>query len=266
LFTFLVYGRQDFFGVLLNYRMKRFLEDETSFDFIRMNIKEYEVRSRFIMNPFLAFLVRSFVAIPITVITWLLSFFAFNQTFLLATGMAIAAGIATHLVLSLVMKTKFLNKHQLTRREYQYIRKNLVEAKRKMNRLNKSLFQIRDISSVRQRIDILRITKKIQKMTVKEPKRFYQAEEFYFSHLDSVVELTEKYGFLTVQPKKNMEINQSLIETRQTLNELTKVLEEDLYRVISDDVDHLNFEIDVAKHTIKKQKDSKFPEENRWLK
>jgi 5-bromo-4-chloroindolyl phosphate hydrolysis protein len=164
------------------------------------------------------------------------------------------------------MRTSFLNKHQLTRKEYRYIKKNLGEAKRKMNRLNKSLFQIRDVSSLKQRIDILRITKKIHKMTVKEPKRFYQAEEFYFSHLDSVVELTEKYGFLTVQPKKNMEINQSLIETRQTLKELTMVLEEDLYHVIEDDVDHLNFEIDVAKHTIKKQKDSKFPDENRWLK
>jgi 5-bromo-4-chloroindolyl phosphate hydrolysis protein len=103
-------------------------------------------------------------------------------------------------------------------------------------------------------------------MTWKEPKRFYKAEEFYYSHLDSVVELSEKYGFLAAQPKKNIEINQSLLETRQTLNELTKVLEEDLYYVISDDVDHLNFEIDVAKHSIEKKKDSTFPEENRWLK
>jgi len=218
------------------------------------------------MNPFLAFLVRSFVAVPLTVITWLFSYFAFNLAFLPATGIAIAAGIAVHLVLSVFMKTKFLNKHQLTRKEYKYIKKNLMEAKRKMNRLNKSLFQIRDVTSVKQRIDILRITKKIHKMTIKEPKRFYQAEEFYFSHLDSVVELTEKYGFLTVQPKKSMEINQSLIETRHTLKELTKVLEEDLYHVIEDDVDHLNFEIDVAKHTIKKQKDTKFLGENRWLK
>lgn len=218
------------------------------------------------MNPFLTFLIRSFVAVPLTIITWLVSYIVFSQTFLSATGIALTAGIAAHLLLSLFMKTKFLNKHQLTRREYKYIRKNLNEAKRKLNRLNKSLFQIRDVSSVKQRIDILRITKKIHKMTTKEPKRFYQAEEFYFSHLDSVVELTEKYGFLTVQPKKNIEINQSLIETRQTLNELTKVLEEDLYLVISDDVDHLNFEIDVAKHTIKKQKDSKFSAENRWLK
>jgi 5-bromo-4-chloroindolyl phosphate hydrolysis protein len=61
-------------------------------------------------------------------------------------------------------------------------------------------------------------------------------------------------------------MGQSLIETRHTLDELTKVVEEDLYRVISDDVENLNFEIDVAKHSITKQKEAKFPEENRWLK
>ncbi|MEH7479829.1 5-bromo-4-chloroindolyl phosphate hydrolysis family protein [Neobacillus drentensis] len=218
------------------------------------------------MNPILSFLLRSFVAVPLTVVTWLVCFFPLGQAFWPSTGIAITGGILTHLILSIVMNRSFLKKHQISRKEYRYIRKNLMEAKQKINRLNKNLFTIRDISSVKQRLDLLRITKKIHKMTTKEPKRFYQAEQFYFSHLDSIVELTEKYSFLSSQPKKNIEMGQSLIETRHTLNELTKVLEEDLYKVISDDIDHLNFEIDVAKHTLNKQKDAKFPEENRWLK
>ncbi|CAH2714165.1 hypothetical protein BACCIP111895_01319 [Neobacillus rhizosphaerae] len=218
------------------------------------------------MNPFLSFIVRSFVAVPITVITWLICIFPIGLTFWPSIGYAILGGILTHIVLSLYMNRHFINKHQLSRKEYRYIKKNLVEAKQKINRLNKNLFTIRDLASVKQRLDILRITKKIHKMTTKEPKRFYQAEQFYFSHLDSVVELTEKYNFLSSQPKQNTEMGQSLIETRRTINELSKVLEEDLYHVISNDIDTLNFEIDVAKHTINKQKDSKFPEKNRWLK
>ncbi|WP_223594261.1 5-bromo-4-chloroindolyl phosphate hydrolysis family protein [Neobacillus bataviensis] len=218
------------------------------------------------MNPILSLIIRSFVAVPVTVLTGLISYLALDQYFLPSLGYAIAGGVLTHLILGLFMNKNFLKKHQLSSKEYRYIKKNLKEAKRKIHRLNKNLFTIRDISSVKQRIDILRITKKIHKMTLKEPKRFYQAEPFYFSHLDSVVELTEKYNFLSTQPKKSMELDQSLIETRRTLNEMTRVLEEDLYHVISDDIDTLNFEIDVAKHTIKKQKDSKFPEENRWLK
>ncbi|NRD76736.1 5-bromo-4-chloroindolyl phosphate hydrolysis family protein [Bacillus sp. BRMEA1] len=218
------------------------------------------------MNPILSFIIRSFVAIPVTILTGLISSFVFHQHILPAFGYAIAGGIAVHIILALIMSSIFLKKHQLSMKEYRYIRKNLAEASKKIRRLNKSLLTIRDLSSVKQRIDIMRVTKKIQKMALKEPKRFYKAEPFYFSHLDSVVELTEKYNFLSAQPKKNLEMNQSLIETRQTLNELTKVLEEDLYQVVSNDIDTLNFEIDVAKHTINKQKDAKFPEENRWLK
>jgi 5-bromo-4-chloroindolyl phosphate hydrolysis protein len=219
------------------------------------------------MNPFLALLVRSLVAVPITVITWLICFFnVYDHEFWASTGVAVTAGIITHFVLALFMKTQYLHKHQLSGKEYRYIKKNLVEAKQKMKRLNRSLFQIRDVSSVKQRIDILRITKKIYKMTRKEPKRFYQAEEFFFSHLDSMVELTEKYSFLAAQPKKSIEMNQSLLETRQTLNEMTRILEEDLYQVVSNDMEHLNFEIDVAKHSIKKKKETKFPEDNKWVK
>jgi 5-bromo-4-chloroindolyl phosphate hydrolysis protein len=218
------------------------------------------------MNPILSFLLRSFVAVPITVSTWLICFFPLGQTFWPATGIAITGGILANFITSGVLNTRFLKKHQISRKEFRYIRKNLNEAKQKINRLNKNLFSIRDISSVKQRIDLLRITKKIHKMTTREPKRFYQAEQFYFSHLDSIVELTEKYSFLSSQPKKSMEMGQSLIETRHTLDELTRVVEEDLYKVISNDIDTLNFEIDVAKQSINKQKDAKSPEENRWLK
>ncbi|MED4229200.1 5-bromo-4-chloroindolyl phosphate hydrolysis family protein [Neobacillus cucumis] len=218
------------------------------------------------MNPIVAFLIRSFVAVPVTVITWLICYIPLDYTFWGATFIAILSGVLSHVILSLFQNISYLKKHQLSRKEYRYIKKNLKEAKQKIRRLNKSIFHIRDIHTVKQRIDINRITKKIHKMTMKEPKRFYKAEEFYFSHLDSLVELTEKYSFISSQPKQNSEMGQSLIETRRTLIELTKVVEDDLYHVISDDINTLNFEIDVAKHTIQKKKELKFPEENRWLK
>lgn len=206
------------------------------------------------------------MAVPVTVITWLICYIPLDYTFWGATFIAILSGVLTHVILSLFQNISYLKKHQLSRKEYRYIKKNLKEAKQKIRRLNKSIFHIRDIHTVKQRIDINRITKKIHKMTMKEPKRFYKAEEFYFSHLDSLVELTEKYSFISSQPKQNSEMGQSLIETRKTLIELTKVVEDDLYHVISDDINTLNFEIDVAKHTIQKKKELKFPEENRWLK
>jgi 5-bromo-4-chloroindolyl phosphate hydrolysis protein len=218
------------------------------------------------MNRFLSFLVQSIVTVPSATMMWFLSYFAFDLTFWISSGISLVGGVIVSKITSAVMTSRFLKKQQLTRKEYRYIKKNLDEAKQKINRLNKSLFSIRDLSTLKQRIDVLRITRKIQSMAQTEPKRFYKAEKFYFSHLDSVVELTEKYRFLSQQPKKSHEIDVSLYETRQTLSDLTKALEKDLYDVVSDDVDSLNFEIDVAKHAIKKLDDPKIIDESRRLK
>lgn len=219
-----------------------------------------------VMNQFLVFVLRMLLSIPTTFVVWLLSFFAFDQTFLLSGAISFGAGILTYLISGLVLKKRFLKKHQLTRKEYQYIKKNLDEAKGKINRLHKSLLSIRHIPSLKQRVEFTRTTRKIYSLTKKEPKRFYKAEQFYFSHLDSAVELAEKYVFLSAQPKKTYELDQSLYETRKTLEQLSSLVEEDLYQVISDDIDHLNFEIDVAKHSIKTIKDSRNLNESRRLK
>ncbi|WP_335487703.1 5-bromo-4-chloroindolyl phosphate hydrolysis family protein [Neobacillus niacini] len=215
------------------------------------------------MNRFLSFLVQSLVTVPSATVVWFVSYFGFKLTFGPSSAIALGGGVIVYNITSAIMTSRFLKKHQLTRKEYRYIKKNLDEAKQKINRLNKSLFTIRDLPTMKQRLDVLRITRKIQSMTHNEPRRFYKAEKFYFSHLDSVVELTEKYRFLSQQPKKSHEIDVSLYETRQTLTDLTKALEEDLYFVISDDVDTLNFEIDVAKQSIKKLNDTKYIDESR---
>ncbi|WP_318507182.1 5-bromo-4-chloroindolyl phosphate hydrolysis family protein [Bacillus sp. T3] len=218
------------------------------------------------MNPFISFFVGIFAAIPTAISAWLLSFFVFDQTFWPSSAYSLAFGFGVYWLISLVLKTHFLKKNQLTRKEYRYIKKNLEEAKQKIKRLNRSVFHIREIPSFKQRIDIVRITRRIYNLTKREPKRFYQAEEFYFSHLDSIVEISEKYALLSSQPKKTLELNDTLRMTRQTLNDLSKVIEKDLYVVLSDDIDHLNFEVDVAKFAIKTKQDSKFIEESRLKK
>lgn len=204
------------------------------------------------MNPFFSFIVRTIVAVPTTITVWLASYFAFDYTFLASGAVSLIGGSITFGLTGAIMTTRFLKTHQLTRKEYQYIKKNLDEAKKKIHRLSKVQFSIRNITSLKQRIDGLRITRKIYTLTKREPKRFYKAERFYFSHLDSLLELTEKYALLSSQPVKSAEIEHSLSETRRTLVELTEAVEQDLYYILSDDIEHLNFEIDVAKHSLKK--------------
>lgn len=209
------------------------------------------------MNSFLSFLVRSAAAIPTAVVIWLISFFGLEYPFVLSSAAALGGGALIYWLVAIFSDARFLKKNGLTRKEYRYIRKNLEEAKKKIARLNKNLFSIRHFPSIKQRIELLRIIRKIYSMTKKEPKRFYQAERFYFSHLDSVLELTEKYAFISSQPKKNRELDEALYQTRETLSEISKAIEKDLYQVLSNDLEHLSFEIDVAKHSIKTANDIK---------
>jgi 5-bromo-4-chloroindolyl phosphate hydrolysis protein len=218
------------------------------------------------MNPFVSFFLKLLIVTPTAGTVWLVNFVAFDQSFLMSSVNATLSAIITYWLSSIYLKRKFLKLHRLSGKEYAYIRKNLKEAKPKLFRLQKSLLRIRHIPSLKQRIELIRVTKKIYSLTKREPKRFYKAERFYFSHLDSAVELAEKYVFLAAQPKKNLELDHSLNESRRLLDQLSKSIEEDLYQVLSDDIDQLNFEIDVAKFSIKNKKDSKINEESWRLK
>ncbi len=203
------------------------------------------------MNSILSFVLRVFVSIPLTVVIWLISFFGFHQSFLFSLGISILAVLFLNWIASLFLTHRYLKKHGLSRREYRYIKEHLDEGRKKVIRLNKAMLSIRHMPSLKERIEFLKVTKKIYTLTRKEPKRFYLAEPFYYSHLDSALELAEKYVFLSRQPKRTREMDQSLNDALYALEDVKKTVEEDLYKVISNDVEKLDFEIDVAKQIVK---------------
>lgn len=215
------------------------------------------------MNPFLQFLIRSGITIPIGALTWFGSLIFFEQSFFAAVAYGILAGAGTYFITDGVMQHQFLKKHGLTRKEYKFINRHLREAKMKIHRLNKAVFAIRHFPSIKQRIDLMRVTKKVYRLTQQEPKRFYRADKFYYSHLDSVVEIAEKYALLSAQPKKNHELQSTLRQTRATLEQLTKTLEQDLHEILTDDIDDLHFELEVVKHISEKNKDDELIDESR---
>lgn len=218
------------------------------------------------MNFFIALLIVLFISIPATITTWLISFFGFDFGLLPSSGISIAAGILAYMIVNGIVKVKTFKKYNISRKEYVYIRKNLKEAKPKLQRLRKAFFQVRDVGAFKQQLDTLRVANKIYSITKKEPKRFYQAEHFYYSHLDSMVELAEKYAFLSAQPKKNSELLISLQDTKIALRDLSQIIEEDLNQVLSNDIDKLNFELDVVKKITLKPKNLDPNKESRRVK
>lgn len=216
------------------------------------------------MNKFLLRFMQTGSAIPFSAFIWLLTYAGFDQTFWMSSLYGVIGGGVMFFGVGYYLERRVLEKNRLTKKEYKYIQRNLKEANMKIKKVQKSLFSIRHIRSLKQRMELLRLVKNIQRLNTREPRRFFKAEQFYFSHLDSIMELSEKYAFLSSQPGKNRELERSLYDTQDTLKELTKIVEKDLSYMLADDIDHLNFEIDVAKHSIKKL--NEIPDETRRLK
>lgn len=204
------------------------------------------------MMRFDHFVLGVFAAAPIAFLTWLGLFFGVMQPFWVSVGLALSVGaLCFGGVYGYAFHT-FLKRHRLTRREYIYVRKNLKEAKDKIRRLHKAFVNVRSINAFRQMFTVHRLVKRIYTIVKKEPKRFFQAERFFFYHLDSVVELIEKHAFLTAKSVADDKLNDSLRETQQTIDALIQSIEQDLRDLLSTDLDHLEFELDVAQHSLKK--------------
>nr|WP_295971297.1 5-bromo-4-chloroindolyl phosphate hydrolysis family protein [uncultured Bacillus sp.] len=205
------------------------------------------------MKSFFQFVLSAAAGAFISILVWAVSFLAFSESFVLSLLYGLFVGVVVFFLIKWSCKRQFLRDNGLSRREYKYIKKNLKEAKLKINRLQRALIRARLLSNMKQSIEIIRIVNRIYMITKKEPKRFFQAERFYYSHLDSMMELSEKYAFLNSQPSKTPELAESLQETRVTINQFADTLEKDLYVVLEDDIDHLQFELDVAKQELKKK-------------
>ncbi len=205
------------------------------------------------MKNFLQFVARFFASVTTGIITFFVSALPLDQSFGSSVLYGIVASVAVYYILKWIMKSYNIKSTGLTRREYYYIQRNLKEAKRKIRRLQKAFLKSSNVLTAKQHIEILRVVHKIHDMTKKEPIRFFKADEFYFSHLDSLVEIAEKYAFLNAQPVKTPELTDSLNETRKTIAQLSDTIQDDLLKVIEHDVDTLKFELDVAKRTIEKK-------------
>ncbi|MGB6406714.1 MAG: 5-bromo-4-chloroindolyl phosphate hydrolysis family protein, partial [Planococcus donghaensis] len=104
-------------------------------------------------------------------------------------------------------------------------------------------------------MDMTKIANKIIMVVQQNPRKFYLAEPFFYSHLDSAIELTEKYTLLVGQPVKDTEMRITLQDTREMLLSLNKVMEQDLKRVLSSDIERLRMELDYAQLAVDQHND-----------
>ncbi|QST01075.1 5-bromo-4-chloroindolyl phosphate hydrolysis family protein [Pontibacillus sp. ALD_SL1] len=189
------------------------------------------------------------LAFHVMVISWFILFLGdlgFTSSSLLSTVFA----IGTYFALQYLGDRKKLATNQLTRKDYQYIMKNIKEATEKKKRLNKALFSVRSVHALKEIGQLNRSVSRVLKVVKKEPARFYEADHFFFYQLDSVVQLTEKYTFLASHSLKDEESSKALHETEDLIRKLTFAVEKELASILSNDFEDLSAEREIAEHSI----------------
>ncbi|MCM3709663.1 5-bromo-4-chloroindolyl phosphate hydrolysis family protein [Sporosarcina luteola] len=200
------------------------------------------------------FFQRHLIAAPISFGSWLTMILAAGMNPVAATGLMIAIYLGGNFTIKQIQLSSNVKELGMSRSEYKHIKTQITEAKSKINKLNGLYGQVRSVQAFKQVYEMNNLAKRILTIVRKNPKKFYHVEKFFYSHLDSAVELTSKYAMLVNQPLNDQEIRVALQHTRETLTEVNKQLEQDLRGALATDIEQLQLELDYVDVTMKKNK------------
>ncbi|MBK3493891.1 5-bromo-4-chloroindolyl phosphate hydrolysis family protein [Viridibacillus sp. YIM B01967] len=208
------------------------------------------------------FLARYAITIPFTFIMSLVYLFGFDLNFLESSGLTIITFFATAYIIKGYQFRKRLKIVGLTRSEYRHIKEQMTHAQTRIKSLNRHYTKVRSVAAFKQLFEMNRLAKRIFQIVRTNPKKFYQAEDFFYAHLESASELTEKYALLSTQPIKDTDVHIALQQTRETLEDLNHSMQDDLRSVLASDIEELKMELDFAQISTQKNKPLLAREEN----
>lgn len=165
------------------------------------------------------------VGIPVAFLTSIFGMIALDVSFLIDMSIGIVGFLMTYLPIQKLTSRKYLNEIGLTRKDYRYIRNQLNHTHQKLRGILKTYVNIRSIKDFRQ----------------------IKVEGFFYSHIDNALNLVDAYTRLAKMPKKSINEQQKLEQTRITLDEVKRTLIADLKRLNEDDYERLDIEMELNK-------------------
>lgn len=202
-------------------------------------------------------LLRYFIAFVTVPVTMSITTFGFSLGFFISLVIAALIFIVSLNVINSYQRYKKRKEFNLSKSEYNHIEAQLNEAIQFLQQFNRMYTKIRSVSGFKQLYEMSKLSKRIISIVRANPPKFYQAEIFFYSHLPSAAEITEKYAYLSKQPIKDTEIHIALQRTRDTLEDLFQSMEKDLRQVLAADIEGLKIELDFVKQSSRRSAQSK---------
>lgn len=206
------------------------------------------------MKAIQQFFTRHLITAPISFGSWIYLLFGTSLNPFLATGLSALLYLGGTFTMKQMQITSNIKKLGMSRSEYNHIKGQLTNANMKVKQLNSYYGKVRSVQAFRQLHEMNTLSRRILGIVKNNPKKFYHVERFFYAHLDSAVELTSKYAMLVNQPLKDKDLRIALQNTRETLGDVNRQLEQDLRNVLSSDLEQLQMEIDFVDVTMNRKK------------
>ncbi|MEK4229570.1 5-bromo-4-chloroindolyl phosphate hydrolysis family protein [Solibacillus sp. FSL H8-0538] len=174
---------------------------------------------------------------------------------LLAIPISIALYYVSNKLALTIQKGKRSKELGITPSEYSHIEEQIKQAKQLIQSLSQQYIRVRSIRSFKLILEMSKLSKRIVNIVQKNPSKFYAVEDFFYAHLPSAVELTNKYTLLSNEQVTGTEIHLALEDTRKTLKDLHVTMEDDLKSALASDIENLRIELDFAKLSNEKRKE-----------
>lgn len=174
---------------------------------------------------------------------------------LVSLPLAIVAYYVSNKVTLAIQKSSQSKKIGISTSEYNLVEAQLRQAKAHVQALNQQYVRVRSIRSFKQINEMSKLAKRIINIVQTNPQKFYAVEDFFYAHLPSAVQLSDKYTLLTKEQIPGTDVHLALEDTRKTLKDLQVTMEDDLKNALSSDIENLKIELDFAKMSNEKRKD-----------
>lgn len=187
--------------------------------------------------------------------TFILAIVQFNLFTLLSLPLAALVYFISNKLILLYQKSRQSKQYKLTRSEFNHIEAQLKLARTQLATLTQQYIRVRSLKSFKLINDMNKLSKRILNIVQTNPQKFYAVEDFFYAHLPSAIELTDKYTMLTKEQLSDPVIHVALEDTRRTLKDLYETMEQDLKQALASDIESLKIELDFAKLANEKRKE-----------
>ena len=154
-------------------------------------------------------------------------------------------------------KEAFYQSKGMTKDQITYFRNTMDQAKTTIEDIEANLQQRSKLKAIAARNDTVDILKDFFKQIVNQPNRLHEVDKFLYTNLPSLKELTEKYIAIDGHVSKTKDTYTALDNCAKTIDDMSRLIAEDYVRFMSNDIEDMDIELELAKQVLKRDNEGK---------